>query len=194
MIGYLKGTIKTASSTRLLIDVNGVGYEVSIIGFPALVEDEVELFIYTYVREDRMQLYGFVDEQSLKLFRLLISVKGVGPKVGQALITGIPSSKLCGAILNEDIEVISSVPGIGKKGAERLILELRTKVGELGIVPREQYEGATTLLTSEKHREAVEALVSLGYKSSEAKKTVQQVTSEGKDLSTEEIIKKALSR
>ena len=193
MIGYLKGIVKTVSGTGMLIDVNSVGYEVSIIGHSVLVDDEVALFIYTYVREDRIQLYGFEDEKAIKLFRLLISVKGVGPKVGQALIVGLQNDILLSAILNRDTDIISSVPGIGKKGAERLILELRTKVEEMGVVSGGIGGKAIDLLINTKQKEAIEALEALGYKKNEAKKKVAQVSENDRELSTEEIIKKSLS-
>ena len=193
MIGYLKGTAKVVSGTGVIIDVNGVGYDVSIIGHPALAGDEIELFIYTYVREDRIQLYGFVDEKAIKLFRMLISVKGVGPKVGQTLIAGLQNDSLLSAILNKDIEVISSVPGIGKKGAERLILELRPKVEEMGFVPGKNGAPAGIIVNAVQ-KEAVEALVALGYKKDEAKKKVAEVSEDGGELPIEEIIKKSLSK
>lgn len=194
MIGYLKGVVKTISGTGVLIDVNGVGYDVSIIGYHALVGEEIELFIYTYVREDRIQLYGFEDEKAIKLFHLLISVKGVGPKVGQALIAGLQSDSLFSAILDKDIDVISSVPGIGKKGAERLILELRPKVEEMDFISGGKGIGVVSFSVNAKQKEAIEALAALGYRKDEARKKVAHVCEDDRELSTEEIIKKSLSK
>lgn len=192
MIGYLKGKLRSISGTGIVIDVNGVGYEVSIIGYSGLINDTVEVFIHTYVREDRIQLYGFKDDGSIKIFRLLLSVKGVGPKVGQAILAGLEKDALLNAILNKDVERISSIPGIGKKGAERIILELRPKVEEEGLLPSELQGVVDSANIGNNEKEAIEALVSLGYKKNEAKRNVLEVSRLGEDLSVEELIKQSL--
>ena len=188
MIGYLSGKVISSKPTQLLLDVNGVGYEVSISisTFEKIVEkDTVNLFIHTNVKDDSISLYGFYNEAEKKMFELLISISGIGPKLALSLLSGIETTDLKEAIEIGDVSRIVSIPGIGRKTAERLILELKSKVGEV-IVAGEQsvHRGLK--------QEAVTALTTLGYNHTTAEKTVRQVLSSNNTSSLEEVIKNAL--
>jgi holliday junction DNA helicase RuvA len=188
MIGYLSGKVISSKPTQLLLDVNGVGYEVSISisTFEKIVEkDTVNLFIHTNVKDDSISLYGFYNEAEKKMFELLISISGIGPKLALSLLSGIETTDLKEAIEIGDVSRIVSIPGIGRKTAERLILELKSKVGEV-IVAGEQsvHRGLK--------QEAVAALTTLGYNHTTAEKTVRQVLSSNNTSSLEEVIKNAL--
>jgi Holliday junction DNA helicase RuvA len=133
MIALLTGHIARKSASGVILDVSGVGYEVlcplSVLDALPATHEKAVLSIYTHVREDQITLFGFNDEDEKRLFRLLISVSGIGPKLGLACLSGMNSDDLCDAIRSEDAKRLSTIPGIGKRTAERLILELKTKVG-----------------------------------------------------------------
>jgi Holliday junction DNA helicase RuvA len=189
MIGFLKGNIISAKPTQLLIDVGGVGYlcNISINTFEKLSDKKnVSLFIHTLVKEDSITLFGFYAEPEKIMFELLISVSGVGPKIALSILSGIQIDDLKNAILNSDIIRISAVPGIGKKTAERLILELKNKVD------RVKGERETAIPFSIKN-EAVMALSTLGYNNKIAEKVVWDVLTIEPNAPLEELIKKALS-
>lgn len=189
MIGYLKGKIIASKPTKILLDVNGVGYEIniSINTFENLTDkEEVSLFIHTIVREDSITLFGFYAETEKEMFNLLISVNGIGPKIALSILSGIRTDDLKNAIHTGDITRILAVPGVGRKTAERLVLELRTKVDSISD------EGKHDISYSIKN-EAVSALSTLGYNSKVAEKAVRDVLQMFPNLSIEEVIKKALS-
>ena len=134
MIGFLKGKIISAKPTQVLLDVNGVGYliNISINTFERITDKEaVSLFVYTSVKEDSITLYGFFIESEKQMFELLISVNGVGPKLALNILSGIRADELKDAIQSGDSSRITAIPGIGKKTADRLVLELRTKVDHI---------------------------------------------------------------
>ncbi len=190
MIGYLKGKIFSSKPTQVIIDVNGIGYLVfiSINTFEKITnKDSVELFIHTVVKEDSITLYGFSAEAEKDMFELLISVNGVGPKSALSILSGIKSDDLKNAIINADISRIVAVPGIGKKTAERLVLELRTKIDKIPD------EGSVEIPFSIKN-EAVAALTTLGYNNKLADKVVRDLLSSEPAAALEELIKKALSQ
>lgn len=189
MIGYLKGNIVSAKPTKVVIDVNGVGYivNISISTFEKISGQEtVSLFIYTNVREDAITLFGFFTEAEKEMFELLISVNGVGPKIALNVLSSIQYNELKHAIETSDVQRIVAVPGIGRKSAERLILELKGKLGSIAG------DHSTALPNSSKN-EAVLALSTLGYNSKVAEKVVGELLQKTPDISLEEIIKKALS-
>ena len=189
MIGYLNGKIISAKPTRVLIDVNGVGYivNISISTFEKISgEENVSLFIYTNVREDAITLFGFFSEAEKEMFELLISVNGVGPKIALNILSSIQYNDLKFAIETSDISRIVAVPGIGRKSAERLILELKGKLGSISG------EHSSSTANSAKN-EAMLALSTLGYNQKTAEKVVSDLLQKTPDLSLEEIIKKALS-
>lgn len=188
MIGYLKGKIISAKPTELLLDVNGVGYQIriSINTFDKISGNEsVSLFIHTNVREDSITLFGFYSEAEKEMFELLITINGVGPKSALSLLSGISTDEFKHAVTSGNIERIIAVPGIGRKTAERLILELKNKVGDI------KEEGITPTKPS-LQKEAVAALTTLGYKLVGSEKAVNKILAESSDCSLEELIKNSL--
>ena len=190
MIGYLKGKIISSKPTQIVLDVNGVGYKVgiSINTFEKIVNKaEVSLFIHTHVKEDSISLYGFFTEPEKEMFELLISISGIGPKIALGLLSGISVDSLKEAIEEGNVTRITAVPGIGRKTAERLVLELRSKVEGISA------EEFTALQPSTKS-EAISALSTLGYNVKIAEKVIREILSENIDYALEDLIKNALSR
>lgn len=189
MIGFLKGKIISSKPTKILIDVNGVGYEIniSINTFENITAKEaVSLFIHTIVREDSITLFGFYTEAEKDMFDLLISVNGIGPKIALSILSGIRTDDLKNAIQSGDLTRILAVPGIGRKTAERLVLELRSKVDLIS--------GDTIQDTGYKiKKEALAALTTLGYNLKVAEKAVREALQSSPSLTIEELIKKTLS-
>ncbi len=175
MIGFIRGTVDSLSESLALIDVNGVGYEVNIGSGTAAnlqgIRDEIKLYTYMAVREDDMSLYGFLSRDELDVFRMLIKVSGIGPKGAQAILSVMSVSDLRFAVLTGDSKAISRAPGIGGKTAQKLILELKDKIGEApafesGTSPAGD-EGYSAPVQDER-TEAAEALIALGYSQTEA--------------------------
>ena len=192
MIGRLTGLLARKEPPSLLLDVNGVGYELdapmsTFYDLPAIGE-KVVLYTYLVVREDAQLLYGFSRESQRQLFRSLLKVNGVGPRVALAVLSGLSESELLTCLAHEDIARLTKVPGIGRKTAERLIVELRDKV-DLTAAPA---AGAARPLTvpADPVSEAVSALIALGYKPAEASRAVGSVPGEG--LRSEDLIRQAL--
>ena len=188
MIGFLTGKIISSKPTKVILDVNGVGYIVgiSINTFEKISGKETaSLFIHTSVKEDSISLFGFYTQSEKEMFELLISVSGIGPKIALSLLSGIQTDDLKNAIQSSDISRIIAVPGIGRKTAERLVLELRTKVDQV------KEEGTIAIPLSIKS-EAVSALSTLGYNSKIADNVVRNILQTQPGLSLEELIKKAL--
>jgi Holliday junction DNA helicase RuvA len=189
MIGFLTGKVISLKPTKILLDVNGVGYVVfiSINTFEKISNKEkVSLYIHTHVKEDSITLYGFHNESEKEIFELLISISGIGPKLALGVLSGIQTEDLKDAILNGDASRIVAIPGIGKKTADRLILELKSKVGEVRI------EGELAVPHGVK-LEAVSALTTLGYNYATAEKIVRQILSSSPACTLEELIKNSLS-
>jgi holliday junction DNA helicase RuvA len=189
MIGHLKGKIISSKPTQILLDVNGVGYKVgiSINTFEKIVDKaEVSLFIHTHVKEDSISLYGFFTESEKEMFELLISISGIGPKIALGLLSGISVESLKEAIEEGNVSRIIAVPGIGRKTAERLVLELRSKVEDIST-------GEFTKTQPSIKSEAMSALTTLGYNAKVAEKAVRDLLIENQNYSLEDLIKKALS-
>lgn len=189
MIGYLSGKIISSKPTRITLDVNGVGYvvNISITTFEKISEQSfASLFIHTHVKEDSISLFGFYTESEKEMFELLISVNGVGPKSALSILSGIQVDDLRQAINSGDISRIVLIPGIGRKTAERLVLELKTKVDGLSV----SGESEATSIKSE----AIAALTTLGYNLKAAEKAVRETLNSEPDASLEETIKKALGK
>jgi Holliday junction DNA helicase RuvA len=174
MIGFITGKIISKKPTQLLVDVNGVGYiiNISISTFENISEKQstVSLFTYLSVREDALDLYGFSTEGEKEMFKLLISISGIGPKLAQSILSGIHLEELREAIQVGNMQRIVAIQGIGKKTAERLIIELRDKVGKISEERGEIVEGKFAI----KH-DAVAALTSLGYNIKTAEKAVRSI-------------------
>ena len=191
MIGFLTGKIISTKPTKILLDVNGVGYliNISINTFEKISDKEsVSLHIYTNVKEDAINLFGFFTEAEKEMFELLISITGIGPKLAIGILSGIQVGDLKNAIQSGDLSRIIAVPGIGRKTAERVVLELKNKVDQI------IEEGGKVPTGKESVRnEAVSALTTLGYNFKVADKVVRDVLSEDGSISLEELIKKTLS-
>lgn len=188
MIGYLTGKIISAKPTQILLDVNGVGYDIriSINTFERISgKEKVSLYIHTNVKEDSITLFGFYSEAEKEMFELLISISGVGPKSALSLLSGISTDDLKQAIITSNVERMVAVPGIGRKTAERLILELKNKVRDI------KEEGISSTKPS-MQKEAISALTTLGYNLSSSEKAVHKILSELPECSLEELIKKSL--
>jgi len=192
MIASLTGTIGYRSIDHVIVEVGGVGYRllIPLSSFYALPDSGTVRFqVYTHVREDAIQLFGFLTEEEKALFILLISVSGIGPKLALNILSHIPAPALLTALGEGDAKRLATLPGIGKKTAERLVLELREKVHKLGAPgpssPRPAAPAATSL------EDAQSALVNLGYKEAQARKVLEAMEI-APDASLEEVLKGAL--
>lgn len=192
MIGYLTGKIISKKPTQILLDVNGVGYliNISITTFEKLPADTETVSLYTYlaVREDALDLYGFFTIAEKDMFKLLISISGIGPKLGQSILSGIEIDELKEAIKTGNVARIISIPGIGRKTAERLIVELRDKVESLAEGIEVSLAGVPNV-----RNDAVAALTSLGYNQKSAEKIVRSILSSTPDMQIEDLIRDALA-
>jgi Holliday junction DNA helicase RuvA len=189
MIGSLRGEIIDKQDTAVLIEVGGVGYFVIV---PTTLLDildigmKAQIFTHLHVREQELTLFGFPDKEELELFRTLLKVQGIGPKVALAILSHIPAETLRQAIAREEAALLARVPGIGPKKAKQIVFELRDKVGFEDI-----FVAATPI--SDTDGEVIAALTTLGYSVVEAQAALQQLPKEAKNESTEEKIRLALS-
>ena len=183
MIAYVKGTLEDRSEDNAVVDVGGIGYNVRISADTAArlpgIGEIVKLYTYTSVREDAIQLYGFLSKNDLEIFKKCITVSGIGPKGGLAILSVLDADSLRFAILSGDVKAITKAPGIGARTAERLILELKGKIKVEDTAIGMEIQGSQTagaaVGDSPQKREAVEALVSLGYGQAEAAKAVNAI-------------------
>lgn len=194
MIALLSGKIAHKSPDHIIIDVNGVGYRVLIpfSTYYELPEDggAVSLHIHTSVREDAIQLYGFRTRLEKSFFQLLISVSGVGPKLARDILSNIQPSALAQALCHGDIHKLSAIPGIGRKTAERLILELKDKAGRLDIPDAQQTESRETP-EGDVMDDVTSALINLGYKEPQVRKALTGLDAAG-GAGVEDLLKQAL--
>ncbi|MEL0064771.1 MAG: Holliday junction branch migration protein RuvA [Gammaproteobacteria bacterium] len=190
MIGRLRGQIAQISPQQLLIDVGGVGYEVeiSLNTFAALADVKSEAVVFTHlvVREDAQLLFGFSSADERELFRTLIKVNGVGPKMALAILSGLDAASFAACILDGDVKTLTGLPGVGKKTAERLIIEMRDKVTTLAGEQRPENDAVTANIADD----AEAALIGLGYRPQEAALALSKLEDPGQDL--EALIKQAL--
>ena len=190
MIAFVHGKLVQKTPTSIVVQTQGVGLEIAIplSSFEALgdVGNDVHILTHLHVREDAMQLFGFVTEDELSLFQKLISVSGIGPRTAQGILSGISVDELKRAIVSHNIDVIKSAPGIGKKTAERLVLELKDKIEGM------DEETTSQMPPSKVGEEAVLALMTLGYKQNKAQALVSQTLKTDPSLSVEEIVKRSL--
>ena len=201
MISFLRGTISWVEEEKVVLDVGGLGYGVFMSGraLASLPSNGTEVLIYTYlsVREDAMQLYGFLSRDELAVFKLAISVSGIGPKGALGLLTSLSPDDLRFAVASKDVKAISAAPGIGKKTAEKLIVELKDKLKledaleHTGGLSQSELAAGDSKLVSSIQKEAVEALCALGYGNTEALKAVRQVEI-GEDTTVEDALKLSL--
>ena len=197
MFAYLIGRVAGVTEDNLVLEVGQIGFNVKIpASLPSLlppVGGEVKIYTYTCVREDAFQLYGFLSQDEVDMFRLLITVSGIGPKGGLAILSVLSADDVRLAVLTQDAKAIARAPGVGPKTAQRLILELKDKISmEDTFVSGESeaYAAGTSGLTDAR-REAAEALAALGYSAAEAAQAVRKVE-HGDEMDVEELLKAAL--
>jgi Holliday junction DNA helicase RuvA len=196
MIEQIRGTLLNKIPTFCVINCQGIGLGVyiSLNTFRYLGEDseEIELLTHLHVREDALQLYGFAMEEERDLFRKLINVSGIGPRLAMTMLSGLPVEEFKSALASEDVELLTRIPGVGKKTAQRVILELKEKIDISGEAIQRELP-ALAEMDREKVEEALRALVTLGYKQYQAKTAMEKVIKKhGRELSLEDTIKLAL--
>lgn len=203
MIAHLSGTIFAKNASSVILDVGGVGYEVTIplSTFYDLENagETVALRIYTHVREDALQLYGFKTARERELFLRLISVSGIGPKLGITMLSGMSADEIIASIRTNNLARLTSIPGIGRKTAERLVVELRDKIVALSTSALEEEFGAKTgevVATNEEavREDSLSALLNLDYPKVSAEKAVGAALDEGGEITVEVILRRALRR
>ena len=199
MIAFVRGTAVDMTENSVIVEAGGIGYEIYMTGTDLSqihMGEEVKIHTYINVREDAMQLYGFRSKDDLQMFKLLLGVNGVGPKAAVGVLAGITADELRFAILSDDVKTLSKAPGIGKKTAQKLILELKDKMKledafELKLAHEQEKAVAGLGEISDGRQEAVEALVALGYSSTDALRAVRKVTDVAPD-DVEGLLKAAL--
>jgi Holliday junction DNA helicase RuvA len=201
MIAQLTGKLVQKQPNSVIIDVGGVGYDVTIpvstfyeLGEPGT---DVSLKIHTHVREDALQLFGFWTSREKDLFLKLTSVSGVGPKLGITMLSGMPAGELISAITNNDLVKLTSIPGVGRKTAERVVVELRDKMAVIAIESREADRAASRELAAgeaEVRDDTIAALMALGYPKAIAERAVSFALREEGERSIEAVLKRALRR
>ena len=202
MIAHLSGTLLSKQATSVIVDVGGVGYDVAIplSTFYDLGEigEPVQLRVYTHVREDVIQLYGFKTSRERELFLQLISVNGVGPGLAIKLLSGMNADEMIASIRTNNLVRLVAIPGVGRKTAERLVVDLRDKIAALSSPALEEefaakaaVEGAPTT-TEAMRNDAMSALANLGYQKAAVEKAVKNAVDEGGELSVEVILRRSL--
>ena len=195
MIAYVIGTVAEVSEDSIIVENNGMGFRIRVpYGYAFKQGEQLKIHTYTYVKEDAFLLYGFDTKDQLELFKKLITVNGVGPKGALSILSILSTNDLRFAIYSQDIAAIAKAPGIGKKTAERVILDLKDKVSLSDITALPGESNGAPALTGDMDvikKEAVDALTALGYGISDAAKAVSQVPI-SEDTTTEDILKQAL--
>ena len=194
MIAHLRGTLLTKAPGEIVVDVSGVGYQVSVSlsTFAALpgVGQSVSLDIHTHVREDALQLYGFLNRKEKRVFELMIGVAGIGPKLATNVLSGIPADEMVDALIEGNVPRLMAIPGVGRKLAERLTVELKERAllvrNGRGAAAASAEPGGSAVLG-----EAASALVNLGYRVTEAERAVKTAASRGSER-LEDLIREAL--
>lgn len=199
MISYIKGKIEYISEGFIIVDNGGIGYKIyvspNLMSNSKGIGETVKIFTYMSVREDDISLYGFESFEELEIFNKLITVSGIGPKGALVIISTISPSDFVMAVISEDVSTISKAPGVGKKTAQRIILELKDKFNTENFVEEKIFgesKGLSSVVSQDYKFEAIEALSTLGYSRSEAAKAVSAIECEG--LTTEDILKLALKK
>lgn len=197
MISYIRGELVAVEEEKAVIDVGGVGYGIFMpaqsMGKLPPLHEEVRLHTYLHVKEDAMQLYGFLTRDDLKVFKLVIGVSGIGPKGALNILSNLSTDDLRFAVLSNDVKAISAAQGIGKKTAEKLIIELKDKLSMDDVLEHmvQEEEVAVTGQNSGVQAEAVQALVALGYGNTESLRAVRRVEVNA-DSDVETVLKQAL--
>ena len=203
MIAHLSGTLLSKQATSVIVDVSGVGYEVSIpLSTFYDLEDtgsKVQLRIYTHVKEDALQLYGFKTRRERELFVNFISVSGIGPKLGIALLSGMSADELIASIKSNNLARLTLIPGVGRKTAERLIVDLREKMTALAATQVAEEAGVAPATMSGSpednvRADALSALLNLGYQRSSAEKAIDAVLNDGGEMTVESVLRRGLRK
>jgi len=197
MIAFLSGKLLEKNANTVIVDVGGVGYEVTIplstfyeLGEPGT---DIGLRIYTHVREDAIQLFGFKTTRERDLYLKLISVQGIGAKSGITMLSGMSADEIVSAIRSNDLGRLTAIPGVGRKTAERLVIELRDKVGELAIaVGAGGSESSGHLPVDAVFDDALSALTNLGYQKAAAERALKKVVDEGTEMSVQKLLRRSL--
>jgi holliday junction DNA helicase RuvA len=198
MIAFLSGKLLEKDANTVIVDVAGVGYEVTIplstfyeLGEPG---SDVSLRIYTHVREDAIQLFGFKTNRERELYLRLLSVQGIGAKSGITMLSGMSADEIIIAIRTDDLARLTSIPGVGRKTAERLVIELRDKVGELSSGGPTTLDAATSAVEPADvvFEDALSALTNLGYQRALAEKALKQAVQEGTEVSVQKLLRRGL--
>lgn len=198
MISYIRGELAAVEKEKVIVDVGGVGYGIYMpgqaMGLLPQPGNEVKIHTYLNVREDAMQLFGFLTRDDLEVFKLVIGVSGIGPKGGLSILSQLTPDDLRFAVLSGDVKAISAAPGIGKKTAEKLIIELKDKLNIEDVLTHAADSSAAAVPVNNGgiQSEAVQALVALGYGSTESLRAVKQV--ELDNLTVEDVLKEALKK
>jgi holliday junction DNA helicase RuvA len=197
MIAFLNGKLLEKRPNQAIVDVGGVGYEVNIplSTFYELGDEgmPIQLCIYTHVREDTLALFGFKTLKEKQLFELLTSISGIGPKLGITILSGMSVSELVPAIRQSNLARLTSIPGVGKKTAERLVVELRDKLSKFEVGAVEVAAAAQTL--SQQQEDVISALMNLGYQKGAAERSVQKASHEiGPEAAFELLLRKSLQQ
>jgi len=201
LIGRLRGELVEKLPPEILIECGGIGYEVTMpmTSIYALPEVNEEAIIYTHfvVREDAQLLYGFANKTERKLFRLLIKVNGVGPKLGLAILSGMSADQFVSCVIHDDLSTIVKIPGVGKKTAERLLIEMRDRLKDWQLASNTPFTDAQPIdanldftVVNDAKGDAINALISLGYNQNQADKAIKAVFQSG--MSSENLIRDAL--
>jgi holliday junction DNA helicase RuvA len=190
MIAHLRGRVLSKRPSHAVVDVNGVGYEVAI-SVPTFSElpnagGEVSLHIHTHVREDALSLYGFLRPQEKEMFERLISVSGIGPKLAITVLSGMQAEKMVAAIRGNDVATLTKIPGIGKKTAERMVLELRDKLESFGVA------AAVVSRHSPIEEDVLSALTNLGYQRAAAERVLAAAGKNGGSPSFDQLFRESL--
>jgi holliday junction DNA helicase RuvA len=200
LIAHITGKLIQKQPNSVIVDVGGVGYELTVplstfydLGDPGA---EVSLRAYTYVREDALQLFGFRTEREKRLFLLMISVSGIGPKLAITALSGMSAEELIHAIRTENLAKLVGVPGIGKRTAERMLVELKDKVSQLASPEmEEQLKAGAIISVGEAMRDdLISALINLGYQKAAAEKAISSVLNENPDANFEAALKQSLRK
>jgi Holliday junction DNA helicase RuvA len=206
VIASLRGTLLERGEGFVVVEAGGVGYQVhvttgTLVSLPG-VGEEVRLHTRHIVREDAQLLFGFAERDDLRLFDLLIGVNGVGPRIAIAVLSGLSPARFAAAVRDENLGAITAVPGVGRKTAERQVVELRDKLGFLPVAPAGagadsagagRAKKSRVLEKSGRYEDAVAALVTLGYTASQAADAVRRVSEEAGDAAAEDLVKRSLA-
>lgn len=199
MISFIRGKAADMTETSVILEAGNIGYEIFMTGNALSrihIGEELKIHTYFQVREDAMQLFGFLNKDDLQVFKLLLGVNGVGPKAALGVLSGITADELRFAVLSDDVKTLSKAPGIGKKTAQKLILELKDKFSlqeafETKLAHEQEAAGAAATGMTDARQEAVEALTALGYSSTDALRAVRMAVDADPD-DVEAILKAAL--